>query len=294
MRLPFLLSISIGTTLCSATSTSSQRTVAGFTSGLRTRIRRVAMSNRKVSNRFSAINRHDISDVADELVRLVRNQLQPLAKPQKAKSMQKYLKTDMPMYGVPRPQRVGIEKSACNFLAKSTGSNSKMSLELYLAIIKTMWSMPMREEKYLAIDLAIHYKDCITIEALPLYEEMLRENYMWWDLADPIAVHLAGQVASMTSLQRWIRDDNLWIRRSAILAQLKYKETTDEALLFQLCRFCMHEKEFFIRKAIGWALREYSKTAPHAVKEFLETEKANLSGLSYREGAKVLLKRELM
>lgn len=239
---------------------------------------------------------HDVTNsiIVPELIHLVRNQMEALANSQKAQVMQKYLKTEMPMYGIPRPTRLGIETTARAYIASKNKNATTLSMELYLAIVKALWESPMREEKYLAIDLAIHYKDCITKDALPLYEAMLREDYMWWDLVDPIATHLVGKVASKIVLKRWIQDDNIWIRRSAILAQLKWKSRTDEALLFQLCRTCMHEKEFFIRKAIGWALREYSKTAPDAVKTFLEKEKPHLSGLSYREGAKILIKQGLM
>lgn len=82
----------------------------------------------------------------------------------------------------------------------------------------------------------------------------------------------------------------MWIRRTALLAQLLFKDQTDADLLFEICRQTMHEKEFFVRKAIGWALRQYSRTDPDGVRAFLLEEKANLSGLSFREGAKQLVR----
>lgn len=239
-------------------------------------------------------------DLSTELVALVRNHFQSLADPQRAIAMKKYLKTDMPMYGVPRPSRLEVEKNAREFLATRYSNHETMTMISYLEIVETLWNLPMREEKYLAIDLAIHYQKPIIMTnppkaaALALYESMLRQEYMWWDLVDPIATYLVGNVASKSELKRWIRDDNLWIRRTAILAQLKFKQETDEVLLFQFCQTCAQEKEFFIRKAIGWALREYSKTSPQAVKTFLQQEKSNLSGLSYREGGKILMKQGLL
>ena len=87
-------------------------------------------------------------------------------------------------------------------------------------------------------------------------------------------------------LDKWITDENLWIRRSAILAHLKHKENMDQEKLFSYCIQCAHEKEFFIQKAIGWVLREYSKTQPEGVSNFIEENNELLSNLSIREGMK--------
>mmetsp|Transcript_14133 Transcript_14133/g.17850 ORF Transcript_14133/g.17850 Transcript_14133/m.17850 type:complete len:91 (+) Transcript_14133:1252-1524(+) len=89
-------------------------------------------------------------------------------------------------------------------------------------------------------------------------------------------------------MNEWIQDDHLWIRRTAIIHQLKYKANTNEEMLFRFCKSTMEEEDFFIRKAIGWALREYSKTSNKPVKEFIESNKENLSKLSVREGSKYL------
>jgi 3-methyladenine DNA glycosylase AlkD len=87
-------------------------------------------------------------------------------------------------------------------------------------------------------------------------------------------------------LDKWIEDDDLWIRRSAILAHNRHKQNTDSKKLFDYCLRCAHEKEFFIRKAIGWALREYSKTEPKVVSSFIDKHNELLSNLSKREGMK--------
>ena len=89
-------------------------------------------------------------------------------------------------------------------------------------------------------------------------------------------------------LDDWIEHRDLWLRRTAIIAQIKHKEQTDEPRLFDYCRRRAFEKEFFIRKAIGWALREHAKTRPRAVARFLKSHRDELSGLSYREAAKHL------
>jgi 3-methyladenine DNA glycosylase AlkD len=80
----------------------------------------------------------------------------------------------------------------------------------------------------------------------------------------------------------------MWLRRVALLHQLEWKARTDEPRLFRYCLLCAHEPEFFIRKAIGWALRQYARTNPAAVRQFLTVNRAQLSGLSLREAAKHL------
>lgn len=233
------------------------------------------------------VNRQMIKD----MVGLVQAELRNLQDADRAVSMQRYLKTEMPMYGLPRAARLDVEKLMHQHIVVDT-------IEMYQASITSLWQLPHREEKYLAIDLALRHKQFIGLEALDLFESMMREDYMWWDLCDPISANLIGRVALHHNIEhklmQWIDDDNMWLRRTAILAQLKHKEKVNADLLFGFCRERMHEKEFFVRKAIGWALREYSKTNPDAVIAFLEQEKTNLSGLSYREGAKVLIRQGKM
>lgn len=124
-----------------------------------------------------------------------------------------------------------------------------------------------------------------------MYELLIRQG-QWWDLVDNIAIKLVGRVLMKERkqmkpiLDRWIVDDDLWIRRTAIISQILHKKETDEEQLFRYCLKCKNEKEFFIRKAIGWALRDYSKTNEKPVREFLIQNRDQLSGLSFREGAK--------
>jgi 3-methyladenine DNA glycosylase AlkD len=208
---------------------------------------------------------------------------------------------EMPMYGIQKPQRAVIEKKLYPLFEDDETKNTNMDQTLNQTCIQALWKLPHREGKYLAIDMAMHYKECIGLETFDLYEDMIREDYMWWDLLDPIAINLVGGVAHKHwnedmkhRLRRWIQDDNLWIRRTALLAQLKFQQDVDHKLLFDFCRQRMHEKEFFIRKAVGWVLRDYSRFNPDAVIDFLTQEKANLNGLSYREGSKRLVKQARM
>lgn len=136
-------------------------------------------------------------------------------------------------------------------------------------------------------------------DLLPLCERMVREG-AWWDLVDGIAawwvspLYAAHRKTVRAVLDSWRRDESLWLRRAVLLAHLHHKEHTDEAALFADVRALMHEEAFFIRKAIGWALRQHSYVAPAAVAAFLTTHRRQLSGLSYREGAKVLRRQGML
>lgn len=227
------------------------------------------------------------------LIQVTQREFRKAANPEIAKAKHTYLKTTMPLYGIPSPERRAIQS---NVLMNLTIDSSTC----YETCIRALWALPHREEKYFAIDVALKYKTYIHLDSLGLYENMIREEYAWWDLVDPIAVNLVGKVALRhpermeAILRQWIHDDNMWIRRTAILAQLKHKRRMNQQLLFEFCRERMHEKEFFVCKAIGWVLREYAKTAPDAVIDFLRREKPHLSTLSYRDGSRILVKEGKM
>ena len=222
----------------------------------------------------------------EELVGYIRHQFLQLGDPRKAAEMAAYMKTDMPFYGVQKPQRELVYKELLwRFPITSRPE--------YEAAIEALWAQPHREEKYTAIHIARSYPDFITVSAVPLYKRLIREG-AWWDLVDENAVHLVGHVllhqrkTMKPKIEKWIDDRDMWIRRAALICHIKHKSKTDERQLLRHCRRRAHEKEFFIRKAIGWALREYAYTAPEAVRKFLRTHQEKLSPLSFREAAKHL------
>ncbi len=223
----------------------------------------------------------------DALRAFVSEGLAQVANPADAGPMQAYMKTEMPFHGVKKPARQPIRKEAKRHFVPSTHDE-------WVDGIRALWSLPHREEKYHALEWGKdHRRKHLAMASLPLIEQLIREG-AWWDLVDsavsyflsPLAMAEPEAMASV--LEAWIDDDDLWIRRSAIIAHNGHGDATDEARLFDFCRRRAHEREFFIRKAIGWALRDYSKTNPDAVRGFLLAEKENLSGLSFREGAKQL------
>jgi 3-methyladenine DNA glycosylase AlkD len=223
---------------------------------------------------------------AKHLVKEAQKALKDAANPTDAPAMQAYLKTDMPFYGVKTPpRRVMVRDLGKAFLPATQADYDKK--------IKALWALPHREEKYLAIGLARRWKAFIQPEAMPLYEKMIREGG-WWDLVDDIAKNLVGKLVwdhpktFWPLMEKWIHDDDLWIRRTAVLCQLAFKERTEKERLFDFCLDRAHEKDFFMRKAIGWALRQYSYADPKAVRAFVQKHEKKLSPLSRKEALKAM------
>ena len=154
-----------------------------------------------------------------------------------------------------------------------------------------LWRLPHREEKYLALGVARHFHEFVVPEELPLYRGLIVEG-AWWDLVDEVATHLICDLvvghpeAVWPTVDTWIDDDDMWLRRTAIICQVGAKEDTDAARLFRFCEARAFETEFFIRKAIGWALRQHARVDPDAVARFVIEHRDQLSGLSYREATK--------
>ncbi len=221
----------------------------------------------------------------DALVATTREALAARGDPERAREMAAYLKTDMPMFGVAAPERKGVYQELRAY--------APADRQEWEAAIRALWALPEREGRYAAIAYARQHPAFHTPAALPLFEDLIREGG-GWDLVDEIAVHLVGGAwrqdppAVGAAMDRWIEGEDLWLRRSALLAQNTLGEDTDEERLFRYCAACAPDPAFFIRKAIGWALREYSKVHPVAVAAFLLEHREALSGLSFREGSKHL------
>ncbi len=160
-------------------------------------------------------------------------------------------------------------------------------------VVHCLWSQPYRECKYFAMDIVPKTNKLWTEDTLFLLEHMLTQE-SWWDTVDLIASNLCGvyfkQFPHMITptLSRWDAGSCFWLHRTSIIFQLKYGDSTDEKLLFTQCEKYMHSDEFFLQKAIGWALRQYSKTRPEAVRTFLDKNRSKLSGLSIREASKYI------
>ncbi|MCP4868701.1 MAG: DNA alkylation repair protein [Proteobacteria bacterium] len=221
---------------------------------------------------------------AQGLAAFVRTSFEALANPEHAAPMAAYMKTEQPFYRIKKPLRVPVYRAMKR-------EHPPADQAAYEAGVRALWALPHRECQYTAIEYATQHRRFITSASLPLYEELIRVG-AWWDLVDPIASHLVGGVwlaeraSTELLMDRWIEDECLWIRRTALIGQLRHKERTDTARLTRYCLARAHEQEFFIRKAIGWALRQHSWTDPDFVRGFLRDHREQLSGLSFREASK--------
>ncbi|MET8850604.1 DNA alkylation repair protein [Amycolatopsis sp. NPDC004625] len=222
------------------------------------------------------------------LVKEIRDGLAELADPAKAPSMQAYMKSAMPFRGVPKPQRSALLKHVL-------ADHVLPDRVTYSATVLELWrTAGYREERYAAIDLSGYraYRRWQDPELLPVYEEMIVGG-AWWDYMDELAIRRIGPIlradrARVTPVMRaWAAGADLWRRRTAIICQVGAKVETDTDLLRGAIEPAIAEPEFFLRKGIGWALRDYAKTAPGWVRSFVD-DHPGLSGLSRREALKHL------
>jgi 3-methyladenine DNA glycosylase AlkD len=201
-----------------------------------------------------------------------------------AVNQEAYLQNQFELYGLPTPLRKEIQKP---FLLKENLPNKKELPH----IITELWSKPQREFQYFAIDLNRKYLKKIEFQDIELFELMIT-NKSWWDTVDLIATNLVGayfklfpeQIIPVT--KKWMNSDNMWLQRTCLIFQLKYKEEIDTDLLTDYILQLKDTKEFFINKAIGWILREYTRTNPEWVIDFVN--KYELSNLSKREALKLI------
>ena len=200
--------------------------------------------------------------------------------------MAAYMKTDMPFYGVQKPGRSEVVR----LLRKQFPVANNTT---YRAMVSALWEQPHREEKYVAINVATKNAQFVTTDNMDLYRRLIVEG-AWWDLVDEVAIGCVGiaylreRAAAEPTIEAWVDDEDIWLRRTALISPIKHKADTDHEMLFDHCLRRAHEKEFFIRKAIGWTLREYAKTDPDRVRKFLLAHRERWSGLTFREAAKHL------
>jgi 3-methyladenine DNA glycosylase AlkD len=223
-----------------------------------------------------------------EIVPAIRAGLAELADPSKAPDMQRYMKSEMPFRGVLSPER--------RTLARQLFTEYPLSdVDSWRAAVLTLWrEAEYREERYLAIDLSgdRRYARWQTPDLLPMYEELIVTG-AWWDFVDEVANRRVGPLlrshrAVVTpEMRRWATDPDLWKRRTSVICQLGSKEDTDTELLTYAIEANLEDRDFFIRKGIGWALRQFARVEPGWVRTFVEAH-PGLSTLSRREATKHL------
>jgi 3-methyladenine DNA glycosylase AlkD len=229
------------------------------------------------------------TDVGDALVAAVRQVLAEHSDPARAPRMRAYMKSALPYRGVGLPQLRKLARSVYD-------AHPLPDRIAWEAAVRALWdAAAYREEWYAAIVLTGHrrYAGYQDPGALPLYEHLVVTG-AWWDVVDEVATHRVGpllrdhpdEIAPV--LRRWAGDADHWRRRTAILAQVGAKGATDTGLLADCLAPSLGERAFFLRKAIGWALREYAKHDPDWVREYVDAHRAGLAPLSVREATKHL------
>ncbi len=221
----------------------------------------------------------------------VQEYLAPLSKlfeanrdPEKAAQMQAYMQDRFSFFGIQKPFRSALFKQFLN-------GHGRPGTDQIETVVIRLWSLPEREYQYSALDLLYHHQHKAEQKCVSVYEYIIIHK-SWWDTVDMVAQKLVGpHFLRFPDLRdrydsRWRNTDNIWLNRTALLFQNRYKENTDFDLLADLvCQFSDSE-EFFIQKAIGWALREYGKTDASRVMELVKNQP--LPALSKRESIKKL------
>lgn len=222
------------------------------------------------------------------LLEAARKGLRALADPVAAPEMQRYMRSEMPYLGVPKPARSGLERR----LVAEHPLPDAAALEL---AVRTLWDeAEYREERYLALSLTGHrrYARWLMPDQVPLYRHWIVDG-AWWDYVDEIANRRIGPLlrAQPESLEptvrEWSASEDRWLRRTAIICQLGSKDATDVRLLADCIEPAIGEPDFFLRKGIGWALRQYARTDPDWVRAFVAAH-PDLSPLSRREALRRL------
>jgi 3-methyladenine DNA glycosylase AlkD len=206
------------------------------------------------------------------------------ADPAQAAPMKKYMRDQFEYLGIKTPQNAALQKQ---FFAEH-GRPPVSELD---PILRDLWSLPQREFQYVAVGLLGKANKEIPAKFIKTIEYMLTTK-SWWDTVDIIAGGTVGihfqrfPEVREKYLAKWRASQNFWLRRTTILFQLNYKQQTDFELLSEIIRENLDSKEFFINKAIGWALRQYARIDPKAVQKFVKS--TPLQALSRREAMKHL------
>jgi 3-methyladenine DNA glycosylase AlkD len=217
----------------------------------------------------------------------LRKALQQASDPVRAPAMQAYMKSAMPYHGVPTPLLRQVCKSTFADLRFATASH-------WQAQVLHLWrGARFREERYAALYLAgdKRGRPFQTLSAMKMYDELIVTG-AWWDYVDDIASHRIGPILRdypepmRRKMLSWSKSSNLWKRRTAIICQLGFKAETDLELLYACIEPSLGSREFFLQKAIGWALRQHAWTDGAEIKKYVRLNRTRLSALSCREALK--------
>ncbi|MFI7388162.1 DNA alkylation repair protein [Streptomyces sp. NPDC049813] len=202
------------------------------------------------------------------------------ADPRRAAQMRAYMKDVAPFLGLASP----VRRELSTVVLAGTPRPDEADLT---ALALRCWALPEREYAYFAVDLLRRHVRRLSSGFLPVARHLVT-TVPWWDTVDALAAHVVGGLVAAdpklaATMDGWIADPDLWVARTALLHQLRRKHSTDTERLFAYCLRQAGHPDFFVRKAIGWALREYAKTDADAVRAFVAAHRDVLASLSVRE-----------
>ena len=224
--------------------------------------------------------------VDSALIAAVTTRLAGAADPERAPKMQAYMKSTMPYLGVSVPGVRAVVRAAAR-------EHPPASVDDLVATAGALWrGATHREHRYAATELTALPVADGALALIPLYEEMIRTG-AWWDHVDAVSVRVGRLLVAHASVARpllldWSTAPDRWLRRTSIIAQRGAKARTDLGLLTDVVDANLGDTDFFVRKAIGWALRDYAASDPDWVRQFVAARVDRLSSLSYREATKHL------
>lgn len=219
-----------------------------------------------------------------QLVSALRKELTKYVDSQVSKDAAAYMRNQFEFLGIKTPLRRELCKDLVNI-------SKNLSEKEVIALCKELWAQPEREFQYIACDLLAKNAKRLSPNYVKRDAPWFIKNKSWWDTVDSVRKSIEVVVSANPPLklemEKWILSNNIWIVRSALIHQLTLGGKTDAELLFRFCEIQATEKEFFVAKAIGWALRSYSYVDPKAVKKFIK-DHPELTPLAKREGLKAM------
>lgn len=232
-----------------------------------------------------------MNNIRQDLV-YFRKLMKENASAERAVFEKRYLKSPFKFFGTSVPFTDRLAK-------EFRKANRDTERQYVLDLTQRLWASEYHDEKRLGLRILQYYPEYLDFSVMPMLEEMLMAS-TGWDCVDDISIHLVGTVLEKDPktyryLKKWSTSDNFWMRRASLISQIllfRYGRG-DKALFFRIAGKMISEKEFFIRKAIGWTLREMSKTDPESVISFLLKVKNKASGLTLREGSKLLNEKQI-
>lgn len=225
-----------------------------------------------------------MNDIQSQLD-IFRKKLKADSNKDRAINEKKYLKSPYKFFGVSVPF---TDKMAKEFKK----ANKDAGRDYVIGLTGILWDSEYHDEKRLGLRILQSYPEYLDYSVMPLLEKMLRQS-TGWDFVDDISIHLAGTILEKDKrvydyLKKWSRSENFWMKRASLISQILLFRNGrgDKKLFFKFAEEMISEKEFFIRKAMGWCLREISKAAPEDAFKFLMKIKGRASGLTLREGSR--------